>query len=70
VKLPILIDADEVAGVYAALCSMVLDIHCPQDQLTAEEWEKAKSTWARLEHEMNRRALEEKNEHTTTAHDR
>ena len=65
-KLPILIDADEVAGVYAALCSMVLGIHCAEDQLTAEEWEKAKQTWARFEHEMNRRALENQNERPTT----
>lgn len=59
-KRSIVVEADEVAGVYAALSSMVRDVHCAEDDLSVEEWEKAKQTWFKFENEMNRRTLEQK----------
>jgi hypothetical protein len=51
----ITIAADEVPGVFAALCAMVLDVHAPQDQLTEGEFSKAEEVYKRFEAEMNRR---------------
>lgn len=51
----ILVDPDEVSAVFAALCSMVLDVHAPEDQLTEEEWAKAQASFKKFEDEMNRR---------------
>jgi hypothetical protein len=51
----ILVEPDEVSAVFAALCSMVLDVHAPEDQLTEEEWAKAQTIFKKFEDEMNRR---------------
>ena len=39
---------------WAAMCSMVLDVHAPQDNLTDAEWNAAKAAFETLDAEMNR----------------
>lgn len=51
----ILIEPDEVPGAFAALCSMVLDVHAPEDQLEEAEFKGAETAFKKLEDEMNRR---------------
>lgn len=40
--------------IWAALCAMVKDIHCPQDQLTEGEWLVASKLFDAFDREMNR----------------
>jgi hypothetical protein len=39
---------DELVAVWAAMCSMVEDVHCPQDNLTREQWDAAETLLERM----------------------
>lgn len=41
---------------WAAMCSMAQDIHCPQDNLSADEWEVAHRLFAQLDKVQNAKA--------------
>lgn len=38
---------------WAAMCSMTQDIHCPQDNLSAAEWDVADNVFAQLDEVQN-----------------
>lgn len=44
----------ECKVLWAAMCAMVKDIHCPQDQLTEGEWLVAEKIFEALDREINR----------------
>lgn len=40
---------------WAAMCSMTQDVHCPQDNLSSEEWDLADRIFAQLDGVQNGR---------------
>lgn len=45
----------QLTVIFAALCSMVLDVHSAQDNLSDAEWDEAERMWGEVEAEMNSR---------------
>jgi len=46
-------DPSVLKVLWAAMCSMTQDIHCPQDNLSAAEWEVANHVFAQLDGVQN-----------------
>jgi hypothetical protein len=52
----LIIMSGDLKIVWAALCAMVLDVHAPQDNLTADEWEQAERLFAEIDARVNAEA--------------
>jgi hypothetical protein len=40
---------EDIYIIFAALAAMVEDIHAPQDNLTASQWDRAEALWATVQ---------------------
>lgn len=52
---PFTLTSQELYVAFAAMCSMVHDVHSVQDNLTEAQWKLAESLVTRMESEVNRK---------------